>query len=138
MQCLECLDLWWLGVFIALNHQSSRWRGCCRWAHRTVQCATRQSGAPPDMHCRLSNAPPRHPTVRVRSSGDRLNFVLLRHQTVRCHTGQCGAPLTCRSDFYRGTVLHCSSLRVDRCTLDSRCPLAHRTVRWHTGQSGKL
>jgi hypothetical protein len=27
------------------------------------------------------------------------------------------------------TVLHCSSVRVDRCVLDSRCPLLHRTVR---------
>jgi hypothetical protein len=25
---LGCLELWWLGVFIALNHQSSRWGGC--------------------------------------------------------------------------------------------------------------
>jgi hypothetical protein len=28
---------------------------------------TGQSGAPPDMHCSLSSASPRHPTVRVRS-----------------------------------------------------------------------
>jgi hypothetical protein len=25
---LGSLELWWLGVFIALNHQSSRWGGC--------------------------------------------------------------------------------------------------------------
>jgi hypothetical protein len=29
---------------------------------------TRQSDAPPDRHCSLSGAPPRHPTVRVLSS----------------------------------------------------------------------
>jgi hypothetical protein len=32
---LGCLMLWWLGVFIAPNHQGSRWGGCWRWAHRT-------------------------------------------------------------------------------------------------------
>jgi hypothetical protein len=80
MQCLECLDLWWLGVFIALNHQSSRWEAA-------VDGRTGQSGAPPDRHCRLSGAPTRHPTVRVRSSGVRLNFVLLWPRTVRCRTG---------------------------------------------------
>jgi hypothetical protein len=57
-------------------------------------------------------------------------FVLLRHRTVWCHTGQSGAPLTCCFDFCCGTVLHSSPVRVDRCALDSRCPLAHRTVRW--------
>jgi hypothetical protein len=31
------------GVFIALNHQSSRWGGCWRWAHRTVRYATGQA-----------------------------------------------------------------------------------------------
>jgi hypothetical protein len=39
---LGCLELWWLGVFIALNHQGSRWGGYWLWAHRTVQCATGQ------------------------------------------------------------------------------------------------
>jgi hypothetical protein len=57
-------------------------------------------------------------------------FVLLWHRTVRWHTGQFGAPLTCCSDFCRSTVLHYSSVRDDRCTLDSHCPLAHQTVRW--------
>jgi hypothetical protein len=55
-----------------------------------------------------------------------------------CGTGQSGASLTRCSDFCRGTVLHCSSVRVDCCALDSRCPLAHWTVRWHTGHSGEL
>jgi hypothetical protein len=41
---LGCLKLWWLGVFIAPNHQGSRWGGCWRWAHRTdtVQCPVRR------------------------------------------------------------------------------------------------
>jgi hypothetical protein len=46
-----------------------------------------------------------------------------------CGTGQSGAPLTCCSDFCRGTVLHYSSVRVDRCTQIVVAPLVHRTVR---------
>jgi hypothetical protein len=53
---LGCLEWWWLGVFIALNHQQVVGGGCCRWAHRTVRCATG--------HCPVCQ--PRHPTVRVR------------------------------------------------------------------------
>jgi hypothetical protein len=62
-----------VGVFIALNHQTTVGGGYCRWAHRTVRCAshvtqplgfgssrplealsssgTGQSGAALDMHC---------------------------------------------------------------------------------------
>jgi hypothetical protein len=72
------------GVFIALNHQSSL-------GEAAGDGHTRQSGAPPDRHCRLSGASPRHPTVRVRSKVDRWSFVSLRHRTVRCHIGQSGA-----------------------------------------------
>jgi hypothetical protein len=128
---LRCLKLWWLGVFIALNHQSSRWGGCCRWAHRTVRCAL-------DRHCRLSGVPPCHPTIRVLEQLTVGAFVFLWHQTVWWCNRQSGAPLTCCSDFWRGTVLHCSSVKVDRYALDSRCPVAHQTVRWHTGQSDEL
>jgi hypothetical protein len=54
---LGCLEWWWLGgVFIALNHQRTIGVGYCRWAHRTVRCAT---GHYPVRQ-------PRHPTVRVR------------------------------------------------------------------------
>jgi hypothetical protein len=67
------------GVFIALNHQTTVGDGCCRWAHRTVRCAshvtqplgfgsfwpleafsssgTGQSSAAPDKHCSVSGAP---------------------------------------------------------------------------------
>jgi hypothetical protein len=46
MWCSKNLDSWSCGgweVFIAPNHQSSRWGGCCRWAHRTltIQCPVR-------------------------------------------------------------------------------------------------
>jgi hypothetical protein len=52
---LGCLEWWWLGVFIALNHQTTVGGGCCRWAHRTVRCST---GHYPVRQ-------PRHPTVKV-------------------------------------------------------------------------
>jgi hypothetical protein len=55
-----------------------------------------------------------------------------------CGTGQSGAPLTCCSVFYATLLLNIAPVRVDRCALDSRCPLAHRTVRWPTRQSGEL
>jgi hypothetical protein len=95
-------------------------------------------GAPDSLvrHRTVSGAPPRHPVVRAWSWSTAGGFVLMWHMTVRCHTGQSGAPLTCSSDFYRGTVLHCSSVRVDRCAQIAVAPLVHRTVRWHTRQSG--
>jgi hypothetical protein len=52
---LGCLEWWWLGVSIALNHHLAGGGGCCRWAHRTVRGATE--------HCPVCQ--PRHPTVRV-------------------------------------------------------------------------
>jgi hypothetical protein len=55
-----------------------------------------------------------------------------------CGTRQSGAPLTFCSDFCHVTVLHCSSVRVDRCAQVAIAPLEHRTVRCHTGQSGEL
>jgi hypothetical protein len=39
---LGCLELWWLGLFIALNHQVAVGEVYWRWAHRTVRCATGQ------------------------------------------------------------------------------------------------
>jgi hypothetical protein len=53
-----------------------------------------------------------------------------------CGTGHSGAPLTFCSDFCRVPVLHCSSVRVDRCVQIAVAPLVHQTVRWHTRQSG--
>jgi hypothetical protein len=61
------------GVFIAPTTKVAVGRGCCRWAHRTVRCATGhcsgstvgaltggatgQSGGAPDSYCSLSGAP---------------------------------------------------------------------------------
>jgi hypothetical protein len=44
-----------VGVFIAPTTKTTVGEGCCRWAHRTVRCATG--------HCLVRQ--PRHPTVRV-------------------------------------------------------------------------
>jgi hypothetical protein len=58
MRSIECLDGWsgggW-GVFIAPTTNSTVREAVCRWAHRTVRCATE--------HCPVCQ--PRHPTVRV-------------------------------------------------------------------------
>jgi hypothetical protein len=37
---LGYLEWWWLGVFIAINHQTTVGAGYCRWAHRTVRCVS--------------------------------------------------------------------------------------------------
>jgi hypothetical protein len=83
---LGCLEWGWLGVFIAPTTKPTVGECCCRWAHRTVRCATGhwsvcqprhpnvrvltvfivgaltswgtgQSGAAPEKHCSLSGAP---------------------------------------------------------------------------------
>jgi hypothetical protein len=52
---LGYLEWWWLGVFIALNHQTTVGTGCSRWVHRIVRCTIG--------HCPVRQ--PCHPTVRV-------------------------------------------------------------------------
>jgi hypothetical protein len=79
---LDAIECGVVGVFIAPTTKSGRWKAVCRMAHRTVRCATGQSGAPatsaglwvltvgaltggasrlsggaPDRFCRLSGAP---------------------------------------------------------------------------------
>jgi hypothetical protein len=71
---LGCLECWWLGVFIAPTTKTAVGEGCCRWAHRTVRCATG--------HCPVRQ--PRHPTVRV------LTVSTVGALTSWC-TGQSGA-----------------------------------------------
>jgi hypothetical protein len=129
---LGCLEWWWLGVFIALNHHIVVGAGCCRWAHRTVRCATGR--------CQVRQ--PRRPTVRVleqltvgglSSSGTRQSGAAPNR-----HCSVSGAPLTGDSDSVC-TILHYSSeslaFAVDR-SANSRCsavtpdsPVAHQTVR---------
>jgi hypothetical protein len=52
---LGCLEWWWLLGIYSPQPSHSRWGGCCRWAHWTVQCAT---GHYPVRQ-------PHHPTIRV-------------------------------------------------------------------------
>jgi hypothetical protein len=79
-------ELWWLGVFIALNHLGRRWEGCWRW-----------SDAPPDRHCSLSGSPLTScsdfycDTVHLSESTiAQIAIAPLAHRTVRWHTGQSG------------------------------------------------
>jgi hypothetical protein len=91
MRSSECLDAWsgggW-GVFIALNHQQAVGAGCCRWAHRSVRCATG--------HCPVHQ--PRHPTVRVltQSTVGALTSGCTRQSGAASdrHCSLSGAPLT--------------------------------------------
>jgi hypothetical protein len=116
------------GIFIAPTTNSTVGEAVCRWAHRTVRCATE--------HCPVHQ--PRHPTVRV------LTVSIVGALTSWC-TGQSGAAL----DRYcslsgapfgaaltlRELSAHCSRLQatvgVDRCASQ---PL----LRWQTGHSGEL
>jgi hypothetical protein len=137
------------GVFIALNHQVAV-------GEAAGDGHTGQSSAPPDRSCSLSGAPPRHPTVRVRSEVDRWSFVSLQHRTVRCASDS--AALTLHALFLCQRLLQSTVVRVSHCsagTPDSpvnysgarlsflesgwfifvrtwctgHCPVAHRTVR---------
>jgi hypothetical protein len=74
----------------------------------------------PGRHCRLSVAPPRHPTVRVWSLVDHWGLCLL---------ATLDSPVP--SDFCCCTVHFVSTFAVDRCT---QIVIA----RWLTGQSGEL
>jgi hypothetical protein len=116
--CLSSHTLKWpVGViFIATNQIVAVGEGCWRWAHRTVRCAAGQ--CPVRRHVILSLGLGASRPLKALSS---------------CGTGQSGAPLTFCFDFCRVTVLHCSSVRVDRCAQIVVAPLVHRTVRWYTG-----
>jgi hypothetical protein len=110
---LGYLELWWLGVFIALNHQVA-------FGKSAGDGRTGQSGAPPNRSCSLSGAPSRHPTVRVWSSIDR--WRLCPHAApdspVPHRTGHVHYPVRlwlCGSDSAH-TVPLSATFVVDRCT----------------------
>jgi hypothetical protein len=120
------------GVFIAPTTKTAVGEGCCRWAHRTVWCATG--------HCPVRQ--PHHPTVRV------LTVSIVGALTSWC-IGQSGVALNryCSlSSAPSGAALtlrelsaHCSLFRrllESTVALGSRCstgtpdsPVTHRTVR---------
>jgi hypothetical protein len=128
---LGCLEQWWLGVFIAPTSKTTVGEGCCRWAHRTVQCATG--------HCPVRQ--PRHPTVRVLTVsivGALTSWAIGQSGVAPdSHCSLSGAPsgaaLTLRELF-----AHCSRCRrplESTVALGSRCsagtldsPVTHRTV----------
>jgi hypothetical protein len=90
----------------------------------------------PDRHCSLFGAPPRHPTVRVRSLVDLWSFVFLRHRTVGCPSDF--AALTSMRHF--SVLFICAESTVDA---DSRCsvgspdsPVNYSGTRYRISESG--
>jgi hypothetical protein len=127
---LGCLEVWWLGVFIAPTTKVAVGEAVCRWAHRTVRCAIG--------HCPVRQ--PRHPTVRVRplepwQMGPPNSPVVHRTDTVHCPVRLLTPALTLHA-----LSAHCSAftgfcwsqpLRCSRCTVGTPdSPVLHRTVRW--------
>jgi hypothetical protein len=123
---LDALNSGGWGVFIAPTTKTVVGEGCCRWAHRTVRCAT---GHYPVRQ-------PRHPTIRVLT-------VSTVGALIAWGTGQSGATPDRHCSLYgapsgaaltlRELSAHCShcqsTVGVDRCAGD-------RCSAWHTGQSG--
>jgi hypothetical protein len=141
--CIEwsVMNAWMVGVeggwgfFLTPTTNSTVGAGCCRWAHRTVRCATGQ--------CPVRQ--PRHPTVRVLTVFDRWSFVFMWHQTVRCRTRQVMCSVRYASGSCSDFCANCPRtvhVAGDRCSRPLCClvvaPLVHRTVLWHTRQSGEL
>jgi hypothetical protein len=123
---LGCLEWWWLGVFIASTTKTVVGEGCCRWAHRTVRCASHvtqplgfwrfrplelwQLGAP--------DSPVPHQTVTVHCPVHLLALLWLCTNCLRT-VHVVSRPL--KPTVALATVALLS-------TPDS--PLSHRTVRW--------
>jgi hypothetical protein len=113
------------GPFYSPKAARSRWRptrkailAFCRLAHRTVRCATGQSGAPPDSHYRRSGVDllPFLAQTTVATPGWLAHRTLSgAHRTVRCPPPTVGVGHASPAD--------CAA---DRCAGD----------RWLTGQSG--
>jgi hypothetical protein len=99
------------GVFIAPPTKMVVGEAVCRWAHRTVRCATR--------HCPVRQ--PRHPTVRVRplelcQPGPPDSPVVHQIVTVYCQVRLLAPALTLRALF-----VHCSAFTVFRWSRPLRC-----------------
>jgi hypothetical protein len=111
---LDCLEVWWLGVFIAPTTNMVVGECFCRMAHRTVRCASHVT----------------QPLGSVRWSSD-----MWGHRTVRWCTGQSLLTVWC-------AICACSDFCAQSRTID-HCSLLQTTVgavscysTWHTGQSG--
>jgi hypothetical protein len=121
MHCCECLDGWsggGCGVFIALNPQFNRWGGCCRWAHRTVRCAS---------------------NVTQPLGFDRWSFVFLWHRTgtVHCLVRLWWLLWLSRALSRRRCPLQPTVALASRCSAGAPdSPVAHQTVRWIIAERG--
>jgi hypothetical protein len=153
MRNSENLDAWsgggW-GVFIGLNHQITVKGGCCRWAHRTVRCAshvtqplgfgssrslealsssgTGQSSAAPDMHYSMSGVPlTSFLTSATHCSAVRGTVAVDCCAGSHYSTGAPDSPVN-----YSGVrleKLESGQLILVRSWCTGHCPVAHRTVR---------
>jgi hypothetical protein len=118
----------WLGMLLGLPHlEVAGWGGiyshqpnCRRWRRLLAM------GAPDSVRCATRQCPMRRHVILSLGLGAGRPLEALSS----CGTGQSGAPLTCCSNFCCGTVMHCSSVRVDRCAQIAVVPLVHRTVQW--------
>jgi hypothetical protein len=112
--------VWWLGVFIAPTTNMAVGEGCCRMAHRTVQCATG--------HCPVCQ--PRHQAVGFRSlelltTGSPDSPVVHRTGPVHCPVRHLTPALTLRAQSALFTV-----------ALQTTVGACSHCSAWHTGQSG--
>jgi hypothetical protein len=145
--CIECnvQNAWVLGVVVVGGIYSPQPLNG-RWGWLL------SSGAPPDMHCELSGAPPRHLTVRVREQSIVGAVVFLWHRIVWCHTGyllftfRCASystALTLRALFFTvhltQWLLQSTVARVSRCSAGaSDSPVNYSGTRQRKPESGYL
>jgi hypothetical protein len=126
---LGCIEMWWLGVFIAPTTNRAVGGGCCRMAHRTVRSATG--------HCPVRQ--PRHPAARfwpleLLTCGPPDSPVVHRTVTIHCPVRLLALLWLLRAGAHCSLLLfRCRRLlalcsRYSAGTPDS--PVLHRTVRW--------
>jgi hypothetical protein len=126
---LGCLELWWLEGIYSPQPPTSHWGRLL------------SMGAPDSLvrHRTLSDALPRHPTVRVLTQSTVRELVLLWHRTVQCATRQVLFTVQCASDSATLTLralFICHPLLQSTVGASGRCfagtpdsPVAHQTVR---------
>jgi hypothetical protein len=126
---LGCLEVWWLGVFIAPTTNMAVGEGFCHMAHRTVRCATG--------HCLVCQ--PRHQAVGFRpfellTTGPPDNPMVHRTGPVHCPVRLLALALTsaragahCLLSLFTCRRPLARSSRCSAGTPDS--PVLHWTVR---------
>jgi hypothetical protein len=126
---LGCIEVWWLGVFIAPTTKLTVGEGFCRMAHRTVRCSTG--------HCPVCQ--PRHQAIgfwplELLTTGP-LAVRWCTRQSLSLSDAPSGAALTsARAGAHCSRLLFCCRWplalysRFSAGTPDSS--VLHRTVRW--------